>query len=56
MWRWFTVTATRQVHSSGMEYDACVMIRVLARDKQDAMKRVRPEFRQWHLAVEGGQR
>jgi hypothetical protein len=50
---WFTILATRQVHSNSMEFDACVVVRVQARDKVDAMKRVRPEFRGWHLAVEG---
>jgi len=51
---WFTIIATKQVHSNNMEFDACVVVRVQARDKVEAMKRVRPEFMHWHLAVEGG--
>lgn len=45
------VVATKTVNSDSMHLDARVHVEVLAVDKQDAMKRVRPEFKHWHLEV-----
>ena len=50
--RWFTVTATKSMNSQYVQYDAVVTIQVYAISPSDAMKRVRPDFRFWHLEVE----
>lgn len=50
--KWFTVIVTKSVHSENMSYDMTCVVSVLAKNKNDAMKAVRPEFRFAHLAVE----
>lgn len=50
--RWFRIIATRTVNYENMQFDAVVEIQVYAESESDAMKKARPEFRNFHLAVQ----
>lgn len=49
--RWFTIIATRTLHGESMQFDAEVEISVFAASETDAMRKARPEFRQWNFRV-----
>jgi hypothetical protein len=43
--------ATREVSSETMQFQSSTEIAVFAADQNDAMRKVRPEFRGFHLRV-----
>lgn len=48
---WFTVVATKEINSETMQYVASVEVNVFAENETHAMRKVRPEFKDWHLRV-----
>lgn len=49
--RWFVVVASREVDSDSMQFQSSTDVRVFATSETDAMRKVRLEFRGFHLRV-----